>query len=58
MWKPKSHVRLVFHSFKPFKNTEEDAVKKLVNSLGDYQVEYAFLDVVEQHPSFCLIEAN
>lgn len=49
-WQPKSHVRLVFHSFKPFKNAEEDAVKKLVGGLGDFQVEYAFVDVVEQHP--------
>ena len=49
-WQPKSHVRLVFHSFKPFRHAEEDAVKKLVGGLGDFQVEYAFVDVVEQHP--------
>ena len=49
-WQPKEYVRLVFHSFKPFKTVEEDAVKKLVASLGDYHVDYAFLHVVEAHP--------
>jgi hypothetical protein len=49
-WQPKDHVRLVFHAFKPFKNVEADAVKNLVQGLGDYQVEYAFLHVVETHP--------
>jgi hypothetical protein len=43
-------VRLVFHAFKPFKDVEADAVKKLVQGLGDYQVEYAFLHIVETHP--------
>ncbi|MBI1249022.1 hypothetical protein GC197_14420 [bacterium] len=56
-WQPKEHVRLVFHSFKPFKRMEEDAVKLLVESLGDYQVDYAFLHVVEQHP-FLLFDEN
>jgi Piwi domain len=49
-WQPKDHVRLVFHSFKPFKQVEADAVKKLVTELGDYQTEYAFIHVVNQHP--------
>jgi len=39
-WQPKEHIRLVFHSFKPFKSVEENAVKSLVTSLGDYQVDY------------------
>lgn len=49
-WQPKEHLRLVFHAFKPFKQTEEEAVKTLVESLGDYDVEYAFVHVVEDHP--------
>jgi hypothetical protein len=49
-WQLKEHVRLVFHAFKPFKQTEEGAVKALMSSLGDYDVEYAFLHVVEDHP--------
>ena len=51
-WQPKAHVRLVFHAFKPFKQTEEVAVKELMASLGDYDVDYAFLHVVEDHPYF------
>jgi hypothetical protein len=49
-WQPSDHVRLVFHAFKPFKSTEEDAVKKLMQSLGNYHVDFAFLHVVEDHP--------
>lgn len=49
-WQPKDHVRLVFHAFKPFKHVEEDAVKSLVQELGGYQVEYAFLHVVQTQP--------
>jgi hypothetical protein len=49
-WQPKEHVRLVFHAFKPLKEAEEDAVKALIKSLGNYDVEYAFLHVVEDHP--------
>lgn len=49
-WQPKEHVRLVFHAFKPFKEAEEEAVKALIASLGDCDVEYAFLHVIEDHP--------
>lgn len=49
-WQPKTHIRLVFHAFKPLKEAEEDAVKALIETLGDYDVEYAFLHVVEDHP--------
>lgn len=49
-WQPRDHVRLVFHAFKPFKNIEAETVKALMDSLGDYDVEYAFLHVVEDHP--------
>jgi hypothetical protein len=48
-WQEREHVRLIFHAFKPFRRAEEDAVKALMKSLGDYDVDYAFLHVVEQH---------
>jgi len=57
-WQPRQHVRLVFHSFKPFKQVEEDAVKSLVAALGDYQVDYAFIHVVESHPVVLFDEAQ
>jgi hypothetical protein len=57
-WQPKEHVRLVFHSFKPFTTIEEDAVKSLVASLGDYQVDYAFLHIVDSHPLLLFDDAQ
>ena len=57
-WQPSDHLRLVFHSsFKKFKHSEADAVKKLVSELGDYQAEYAFVQVAEKHP-FLLFDRN
>lgn len=49
-WQPRDHVRLVFHAFKPFKDTEAQAVKDLMTELGDYDIDYAFLHVIEHHP--------
>jgi hypothetical protein len=57
-WQPKSHVRLVFHAFKPLKEAEEEAVKNLIGSLGDYDVEYAFLHVSDDHPLLLFDEAQ
>ena len=50
-WQAKDHVRLVFHaSFKRFNQNEVNAVKALMGELGDYEVEYAFLQLSDQHP--------
>lgn len=50
-WQAKDHVRLVFHaSFKRFNQNEVNAVKTLMGDLGDYEVEYAFLQLSDQHP--------
>jgi Piwi domain len=50
-WQAKDHVRLVFHAtFKRFNQGEVDSVKSLMGELGDYEVEYAFLQLSEQHP--------
>jgi hypothetical protein len=50
-WQDKDHVRLVFHSsFKRFNKDEINAVKALMAELGDYEVEYAFLQVGDGHP--------
>jgi hypothetical protein len=57
-WQPKEHVRLVFHAFKPLKEAEEEAVKALIATLGDYDVEFAFLHVVEDHPILLFDEAQ
>jgi hypothetical protein len=57
-WQPREHIRLVFHAFKPFKEVEEEAVNGLIASLGDYDVELAFLHVVEDHPFLLFDEAQ
>jgi hypothetical protein len=49
-WQPNDHVRLVFHAFKPVKNTEADAVKAVMSELGDFDLDYAFLHVADHHP--------
>jgi hypothetical protein len=49
-WQPRDHVRLIFHAFKPFKNIEAQAIKKLMAELGDFDIEYAFLHVVQDQP--------
>lgn len=49
-WQKRDHVRLVFHSFKPFKDIEAEAVKKAVEDLSDYDVDLAFLHIADNHP--------
>ena len=50
-WQPQDHVRLVFHAtFKRFSREEVQSIKALLCELGDYDVEYAFLQLSEQHP--------
>ena len=50
-WQPKDHVRLVFHAtFKRFSGEEVQSIKGLLTELGDYDVEYAFVQLNERHP--------
>lgn len=49
-WQKGDHMRLIFHSFKPMKDVEADAVKDLAAQLKDFDVEYAFLHIAENHP--------
>lgn len=49
-WQPRDTVRLIFHAFKEFKKAEAEAVKKVMSELGDYQVEFAFVHVAQDHP--------
>jgi hypothetical protein len=49
-WQPGDRVRLLFHTFKPLKNLEIEAVKRLVqDSLPDYTVDFAFLEIGQEH---------
>jgi len=50
-WQPQDRIRLVFHVFKPLKDRETQAVKKLVEGLTcEYAgVEFAFLHISDDH---------
>ncbi len=50
-WQPNDSVLLVFHAYKPLKNIEISAVKRLVTRLtGDaYNVKYAFINISHSH---------
>jgi Piwi domain len=49
-WQEGDHVRLIFHAFKPFRNIEAESVKTLMNSLGRYDVDFAFVEISQHHP--------
>lgn len=57
-WQPRDHVRLIFHTFKPLKDVEAQAVASLSAELGDFDVETAFVHVVEDHPYLLFDEAQ
>ena len=44
-WQKGERVRLIFHAFKPLRETEATAVKQLAEELSDFQLEFAFLHV-------------
>lgn len=44
-WQKGERVRLIFHAFKPLREAEATAVKRLADELSDFQLEFAFLHV-------------
>lgn len=56
-WQASEHVRLVFHSFKPFKRSEAEAVQEMMSGLGQFDTEYAFLHIADEHP-YMLFDEN
>lgn len=59
-WQPQDVIRLIFHVFKPLRDRETQAVKKLVADLTkEYAgVDFAFLHVSDQHPWMMLDRAS
>ena len=49
-WRPGDTVRLVFHIFKPIKNTEVDVVAELIKRFSDYDIKFAFVTVALNQP--------
>lgn len=56
-WQKGDEVRLIFHSFKPLKDTEAEAVKALAKTLTDYSVDFAFLHLAQDH-EMVLFDSN
>ncbi len=57
-WQKGDEVRLIFHSFKPLKDTEAHAVKAVAESLNDYQVDFAFLHIAQEHDTVLFDSQN
>lgn len=59
-WRPGETVRLVFHSFKPLRNTDIASIVTLATGKigGDVLFEYAFLNVEETTPFLIIDEAQ
>lgn len=49
-WRSTDKVRLVFHVFKPLKDTEAEAVEQTVKDLSLDNVTFAFIHVAQSHP--------
>jgi argonaute-like protein implicated in RNA metabolism and viral defense len=49
-WQKGDKLRIIFHqSFKRYKDREAEAVKALVKELSDFEIEYAFVQVGDDH---------
>jgi hypothetical protein len=59
-WQASTELRLIFHVFKPLKNTEVEAVKRLVESLATRYstVEFAFLQISDDHEMMMFDESS
>lgn len=49
-WKDGSTVRIVFHIFKPIRETEGEVVAALIAKFSRFDIRYAFVNVVIEHP--------
>lgn len=49
-WKDGDTVRIVFHVFKPVRNTEAEVVAALVAEFTQFQIRYAFVNVIADSP--------
>lgn len=49
-WIEGETVRLIFHIFKPIKNTEFDVISQLVKEINQYKIKFAFVMISQTHP--------
>jgi len=50
-WAERETVRLIFHIFKPIKNTEFDVISQLVREINQYKIKFAFVTISQTHPN-------
>jgi len=50
-WSEGATVRLIFHIFKPIKNTEFDVISQLVREINQYNIKFAFVTISQHHPN-------
>lgn len=57
-WQPGDTVRLVFHTFKPIRDVEAEAVLSLMQELAQFRVEFASLHLADNHDWHLFDEAQ
>ena len=50
-WTEGDTIRLIFHIFKPIKNTEFDVIGRLINETPEYKIKFAFVTISKKHPN-------
>lgn len=49
-WIKGDSVRVIVHAFKPMRNTEIDSLKAALNEFSEFDLQFAFLHVKQDHP--------
>lgn len=49
-WNKGETVRLIFHIFKPIRNTEFDVIALLVKEIASFKIQFAFVTISKHHP--------
>jgi hypothetical protein len=48
-WQEGDTVRLIFHIFKPIKNTEFEVISRLVKEISKFKIKFAFVTISKRH---------
>lgn len=56
-WVVGETIRLIFHIFKPIKNTEFEVISQLIKEITEYKIKFAFVTISKSHPNM-LFESN
>lgn len=49
-WLDGDTIRLIFHIFKPIKNTEFEVISQLIREIPQYKIKFAFVTISKAHP--------